>query len=88
MKCARWSCHRSVVPVLVMAIATFSHLDRFDKDHVAFWIWIVLMGPGIGSLVYIALNIVPDIFGGTTARNLSKAAISRAISGSDFFNPL
>jgi hypothetical protein len=27
---------------LFMAIATFAHLDRFDKDHVAFWIWVGL----------------------------------------------
>jgi hypothetical protein len=25
-----------------MAIATFAHLDKFDKDHVAFWLWIGL----------------------------------------------
>jgi hypothetical protein len=24
---------------LFLAIATFNNLDRFDKDHVAFWIW-------------------------------------------------
>jgi hypothetical protein len=27
---------------IFMAIATFSHLDRFDKGHVAFWIWVGL----------------------------------------------
>jgi hypothetical protein len=27
---------------LFMAIATFAHVDRFDKDHVAFWIWVGL----------------------------------------------
>jgi hypothetical protein len=27
---------------LFMAIATFAHLDRFDHDHVAFWIWVGL----------------------------------------------
>jgi hypothetical protein len=27
---------------LFMAIATFAHLDRFDKDHLAFWIWVGL----------------------------------------------
>src|ERR1700752_2839648 len=24
---------------LLMAIATFNHLDRFDTQHVAFWLW-------------------------------------------------
>ena len=38
--------HLGFLPItaftLFMAIATFSHLDKFDKDHVAFWIWVVL----------------------------------------------
>jgi hypothetical protein len=38
--------HLGFLPItaftIFMAIATFSHLDRFDKDHVAFWIWVVL----------------------------------------------
>lgn len=55
-----------------IAILLCWHIMRTGRD--TFWIWIVLMAPGIGSLAYIALNIVPDIFGGTTARNLSKAA--------------
>jgi hypothetical protein len=25
-----------------MAIGTFAHLDRFDTDHVAFWLWVGL----------------------------------------------
>ena len=38
--------HLGFLPItaftLFMAIATFSHLEKFDKDHVAFWIWVVL----------------------------------------------
>jgi hypothetical protein len=38
--------HLGFLPItaftLFMAIATFSHLDKFDKDHVAFWIWVGL----------------------------------------------
>jgi len=38
--------HLGFLPIsaftIFMAVATFSHLDRFDKDHVAFWIWVVL----------------------------------------------
>jgi hypothetical protein len=44
---SRWHrVHLGFLPVtaftIFMAIATFGHLDRFDKDHVAFWIWVVL----------------------------------------------
>jgi hypothetical protein len=40
----RWHrVHVGFLPItaftIFLAIATFSHLDRFDKDHVAFWIW-------------------------------------------------
>jgi hypothetical protein len=38
--------HLGFLPItaftVFMAIATFDHLDRFDEDHVAFWIWLVL----------------------------------------------
>ena len=44
---SRWHrVHLGFLPItaftLFMAIATFNHLDRFDKDHVAFWIWVGL----------------------------------------------
>lgn len=55
----------------VPAILLCWHIVRTGRD--TFWIWIVLMAPGLGSIVYIALNIVPDIFGGKTARSLAKA---------------
>ena len=45
---------------------------RTGRDQ--YWLWIVLMFPGIGSVVYIVLNILPEIFGGKTARNVAKAA--------------
>jgi len=55
-----------------LAILLCWHVMRTGRD--TFWIWILLMAPGIGAIVYIALNIVPDIFGGTTARRLGQAA--------------
>ena len=55
-----------------LAVLLCWHVVRTGRD--SFWIWIVLMAPGIGSLVYVVLNVLPDIFGGTTARNLSRAA--------------
>jgi hypothetical protein len=44
---SRWHrIHVGFLPVtaftLFMAIGTFSHLDRFATDHVAFWIWVGL----------------------------------------------
>jgi hypothetical protein len=55
-----------------LAILLCWHIVRTGRD--TFWIWIVLMAPGIGSLAYIAINILPEIFGGSTARKVSRAA--------------
>jgi hypothetical protein len=55
-----------------LAILLCWHVMRTGRD--TFWIWIVLMAPGIGSLVYIALNIIPDIFRGRTAQTVSRVA--------------
>jgi hypothetical protein len=55
-----------------LAILLCWHAVRTGRDQ--FWLWILLMAPGIGPIVYIALNVIPDIFGGTTARRLGAAA--------------
>ncbi|MFL5298569.1 MAG: tetratricopeptide repeat protein [Phenylobacterium sp.] len=55
-----------------IAILLCWHVMRTGRD--TFWLWIILMAPGVGSLAYVALNIVPDIFRGPTARRLGKAA--------------
>ncbi|MDP9294198.1 MAG: hypothetical protein M3O90_07240 [Actinomycetota bacterium] len=53
----RWhEVHLGFLPItaftLFLAIATFSHLDRFNQDHVAFWIW---MGLYVGAPVLVPL---------------------------------
>jgi hypothetical protein len=67
----RW--HRiqvGFVPVtgftLFMAIGTFNHLDRFDAQHVAFWIWVGL---------YVTTRCLCRWPGGATAR-LTRGRLS------------
>jgi hypothetical protein len=55
----------------VPALLLCWHIVRTGRD--TFWLWIVLFAPGIGSIAYIALNILPDLFGGQTARKVAKA---------------
>lgn len=55
-----------------LAILLCWHAVRTGRDSM--WLWIILMFQPIGGLVYIALNVVPDVFGGTTARRFSMAA--------------
>jgi hypothetical protein len=57
---------------LVMAILLCWHAVKTGRNSM--WLWIILMTQPFGGLVYIALNIIPDIFGGTTARKLGQAA--------------
>jgi len=57
---------------LAMSILLCWHAVRTGRDSM--WLWIILMLQPLGGLVYIALNIVPDIFGGATARKISTAA--------------
>lgn len=55
-----------------IAILLCWHAVRTGRD--SFWLWIIIMFQPLGGLVYFALNIVPDIFGGTAARKFGQAA--------------
>ncbi|MBS0334293.1 MAG: tetratricopeptide repeat protein [Proteobacteria bacterium] len=55
-----------------LALLLCWHIVRTGRD--TFWIWIVLMAPGLGSFIYIAMFVIPDLFRGKTARNVAKAA--------------
>jgi hypothetical protein len=57
---------------LVIAVLLCWHAVRTGRD--SFWLWIILMFQPIGGAVYFFLNVVPDIFGGTTAQKVSRAA--------------
>jgi hypothetical protein len=57
---------------LVMAILLCWHAVRTGRDSM--WLWIILMFQPIGGLVYLALNVVPDIFGGGTAQRVGRVA--------------
>jgi hypothetical protein len=57
---------------LGVAILLCWHVMKTGRE--TFWLWIILMFQPIGGLVYFALNVVPDMFGGATARNITKAA--------------
>lgn len=48
------------------------HVVRSGRD--TFWLWIILMFQPLGGMVYIAAIILPEIFGGSTARKLQAQA--------------
>jgi hypothetical protein len=57
---------------LVIAVLLCWHAVKTGRD--SFWLWIILMFQPIGGAVYFFLNVVPDIFGGSTAQKVSRAA--------------
>lgn len=57
---------------LVMSVLLCWHAVRTGRNTM--WLLIILMTQPIGGLVYIALNILPDLFGGATARRVSRVA--------------
>ena len=57
---------------LLISVGFCFHIVRSGQN--TFWLWIVLMFPGLGWLVYLAVVILPGVFGGKTARTLSKSA--------------
>lgn len=58
------------------------HAVRSGQD--TFWLWIILLLQPIGALVYVVIIILPRLFGGTTARRVSKAARETLDPGRDY----
>lgn len=62
----------AVILLYGMAIALCFHVVRTGQQ--TFWLWILLAFPGLGSLVYGLVVLVPGLLGGSTARRLETAA--------------
>ncbi len=44
---------------LVLVAIALVHFFRRQPDR--YWLWIIIMGQGLGALVYIAMEVVPDM---------------------------
>ena len=67
---------------LGVSVALCFHIVRTRQD--SFWLWIVLMFQGIGSLVYIAVILIPSILGGDAARKLRQNAEAALDPGREY----
>ena len=56
----------------LIAIGLCVHVARTGREM--YWMFILLSFPGLGSLIYVAVNILPELMGGSTARRLGQAA--------------
>jgi hypothetical protein len=64
-----------IVLSLAFSIGMAVHVVRTGRP--SWWLWIVLGFQGLGALVYFLTNVVPDVVGGPTARELERAARAR-----------
>lgn len=58
--------------VLLFSIAMCVHAVRTGREM--YWLFIILFLMPVGGLVYLVIAVLPDLFGGTTARRVSQAA--------------
>lgn len=57
---------------LVFSVLLAIHVVRTGREM--YWLFIILMFQPLGGIVYAIVHVLPDIFGGSTARRISKAA--------------
>src|SRR5450631_2971557 len=64
--------------ILTLAVqaALIIHVIKTGRNNL--WIWAIALLPAAGSLAYIGVEILPEIFGGRTARR-TKASMQRII---------
>jgi hypothetical protein len=51
--------HNFLGPSLVLQAIAIIHFIRRRPD--TYWLWIIIMGSGIGAVVYIAVEVIPDL---------------------------
>ena len=57
---------------LLISIALCVHAVRTGQQ--IYWLWIILLIPTIGGLIYVAAVVVPSLVAGPTARRLGRGA--------------
>jgi hypothetical protein len=57
---------------LLLSIACCVHVVRTNQSM--YWLWLILIFPWIGAIVYGVVVILPGLFGGPTVRKMGQAA--------------
>jgi hypothetical protein len=57
---------------LIFSIALCVHAVKTGREM--YWLFIILMFQPLGGVVYAIINVLPDVFGGSTARRIKSAA--------------
>jgi hypothetical protein len=67
---------------LIVTVLLCVHVVRTNQP--IYWLFIILLLPSIGSLIYLAAVVVPEIFGGTRARRMGMAAREALDPGGEY----
>lgn len=57
--------------VIALSVALCVHAVRTGRDM--FWLFIILLFMPLGGLVYVVINVLPDLFRGQAARKMGQA---------------
>jgi len=67
---------------LIFSIVLCVHAVRTNQNM--FWLWIILIIPWLGGLVYLIAIVLPSMLGGTTARRMGAATRAALDPGRDY----
>jgi hypothetical protein len=58
-----------LVPIVVEVLLII-HVIKTGRNFL--WVWVLLLLPGAGSIAYIAVELVPELFRSRTARRTAR----------------
>lgn len=65
-------------PILSIALQAGLIVHVIKTGRNTLWIWAIALLPGVGAIAYVAAEILPEIFGGTTARR-ARSGVRRLL---------
>jgi hypothetical protein len=67
-----------LIPILSIALQAGLIVHVIKTGRNMLWIWAIFLLPGVGALAYVAAEILPEVFGGSTARR-AKSGVRRLL---------
>ena len=67
-----------LIPILSLALQAGLIVHVIKTGRNMLWIWAIALLPGVGSIAYVAAEILPEALGGTTARR-AKSGVRRML---------
>jgi hypothetical protein len=67
-----------LIPILSIALQAGLIVHVIKTGRNMLWIWAIALLPVVGSIAYVAVEVLPEILGGTTARR-AKSGVRRMI---------